>query len=221
MQIKKLGHCCLLIQIDNLKILTDPGIFSPSILPPFSKDQNNLVGINLVLITHEHSDHLHVESLKEVIKNNPEVKVITNTGVSKVLDEAGIPYSILEGRNSTEVDGVFLEAFDCKHEEIFEEIGQVQNTGYFIANKLFYPGDSYCNPEKSVEVLALPVAGPWCKIPDAIRYALSLKPKKAFPVHDGMLQIERIGGSHKIPEKVLTENGIEFVVMNEGDEKEF
>ena len=67
----------------------------------------------------------------------------------------------------------------------------------------------------------LPVAGPWCKIPDAIRYALAVKPKKAFPVHDGMLQNDRIGSSHKVPEKVLAEHGIEFVIMNEGDERGF
>ena len=97
----------------------------------------------------------------------------------------------------------------------------MQNTGYFVDNKLFYLGDSFRNPEKPVDILALPVAGPWCKIPDAIRYALIVKPKKVFPVHDGMLQVERIGPVHKIPEKVLSENGIEFIAMNYGEEKEF
>lgn len=213
MNIKKIGHCCLLIQTEKLTILTDPGAFSTG--------QNLITGIDVVLITHEHADHLHTESLKEVLKNNPEAKVLTNTSVGKKLDEIGVAYSLLERRSQTEVFGLTLEAFDCGHEEIFEEIGQVQNTGYFIDNKLFYPGDSFCNPEKPVDILALPVAGPWCKISDAIRYALSVKPRKVFPVHDGMLQTERIGGSHKIPEKVLIENGIEFIVMNEGDEKEF
>lgn len=213
MKIKKIGHCCLLIQTEKLTILTDPGAFST--------DQNLITGIDVVLITHEHADHLHVDSLKEVLKNNPEAKVLTNSSVGKKLDEVSIAYSLLEGRDQTEIAGLVFEAFDCKHEEIFEEIGQVQNTGYFVDNKLFYPGDSFCNPEKPVDVLALPVAGPWCKIPDAIRYALEVKPKKAFPVHDGMLQTERIGGSHKVTEKVLMDNGIEFVIMNEGGEKEF
>ncbi len=213
MKIKKIGHCCLLIQTEKLTILTDPGAFST--------DQNLITGIDVVLITHEHADHLHIDSLKEVLKNNPEVKVFTNASVGKKLDEVNIPYSLLEGGDQIKILGLTLEAFDCRHEEIFEEIGQVQNTGYLIDSKLFYPGDSFCNPEKPVDILALPVAGPWCKIPDAIRYALSVKPKKVFPVHDGMLQTQRIGGSHKIPEKVLTENGIEFIVMNEGDEKEF
>lgn len=213
MKIKKIGHCCLLIRTNGVVVLTDPGAYSVG--------QNSMRGIDVVLITHEHADHLHIASLEAVLKNNPDARVITNSGVGKKLDEAGIAHSIVEGRDSIEVKGVMLEAFDGKHEEIFEEIGQVQNTGYFIDGKLFYPGDSFHDPERPVDILALPVAGPWCKIPDAIRYALAIKPKKAFPVHDGMLQTERIGSFHKVPEKVLTENGIGFVSMNDGDEREF
>jgi len=213
MKIKKIGHCCLLIQTNNLTILTDLGAFSTG--------QNMVQGIDVILITHEHADHLHTASLQEVLKNNPDAVVITNSGVGKKLDEIGVAYSVVEGRSAIDVHGVSIEAFDGTHEEIFEEVGQVQNTGYFIDNKLFYPGDSFHNPEKPVDILALPVAGPWCKIPDAIRYALAVMPKKVFPVHDGMLQADRIGASHKIPEKVLTENGIEFVAMNDGDEREF
>lgn len=213
MKIKKIGHCCLLIQTNNLTILTDPGAFSV--------EQNSIKGIDVILITHEHADHLHVGSLKEVLANNPQAKILTNSGVAKILETENIPYEILEGKDAKEINQILLEAFGCPHEEIFKEVGQVKNTGYFIDNKLFYPGDSYCDPGKTVDILALPVAGPWCKTPEAIDYALKLKPRVCFPVHDGMLQKDRIGGSHKIPEKVLTENGIEFVIMTEGDEREF
>jgi L-ascorbate metabolism protein UlaG (beta-lactamase superfamily) len=202
-----------LIQTGEINILTDPG--------SFSTDQNLLTGIDLILITHEHNDHLHTGSLKEIISNNPNVKIFTNSGVGKILDQENISYELLEGNDVKMINNLLIEAFDSKHEEIFEEIGQVKNTGYFIGEKLFYPGDSYSNPMKEVPVLALPVAGPWCKISDAIRYALEVKPKKAFPVHDGMLQKNKIGASHKIPEKVLNENGIEFISVFEGDEIEF
>ena len=213
MKIKKIGHCCLLIKTSNLTIITDPGAYSI--------EQNSVTGIDVVLITHEHADHLHINSLKEIIKNNPAVKIFTNFAVGKKLEEALISYSLIKDKESAEVDGVSIEAFDSRHEEIFEEIGQVQNTGYFIDKKLFYPGDSYCNPDKQVDILALPVAGPWCKIPDAIHYALEIKPKKAFPVHDGMLQKDRIGAAHNVTNDVLTKNGIEFIIMNSGEEKEF
>ena len=213
MKIKKIGHCCLLIKTNNITILTDPG--------NFSVDQNLIIGIDVILITHEHADHFHIDSLKIILKNNPQVKIITNSGVGEKLNELNIQHIVLEDLNKININNISIEAFNAKHEEIFSEVGQVQNTAYLIDNTLFYPGDSFHNPTKKVDILALPVAGPWCRISDAIKYALSIKPNKVFPVHDGMLQKDRIGSYHKVPEKILSENGIEFVVISEGDEKEF
>lgn len=213
MNIKKIGHCCLLIKTKSVTLLTDPGAYTI--------EQNSIQGIDAVLITHEHGDHLHIDSLKEILKNNPGITVMTNTSTGKKLDEVGIQYVIVEGRGNADVKGVSIEAFDGKHEEIFEEIGQVQNTGYFIDKKLFYPGDSFHNPQKSVDVLALPVGGPWCKIGDAIRYAIAVKPKKTFPVHDSSTKPDRRVFTFRSATVGLTRNGIEFVEMNEGDEKEF
>ena len=213
MTITKIGHCCLLIKYENYTILTDPG--------RFSNGQNSITGIDLILITHEHADHIHIESLQEVLKNNPNAIVVTNRGVGKLLDEAGIVYTILEGSASQEFEGVLIEAFDGKHEEIFEDFGQVQNTGYFIANKLFYPGDSFKEPGKPVDILALPVAGSWCRIPDAVRYALAVKPKRVFPVHDALLKDECLPIAYLAPQKYLPENGIEFIALSDGDTHDF
>ncbi len=214
MTIKKIGHCCLHIHVHGVTILTDPGRFTEA--------QNTLTDIDIILITHEHTDHLHIESLQEVLKHNPHATVVTNSGVGKKLDAMRIPYTILEHTDTLTLKGVALQAFDGIHEEIFEEIGQVQNTGYFIADTLFYPGDSFCKPaNRSVNVLALPVAGPWCRIADAIRYCLAVKPQKAFPVHDGMLEPHNLGLVHTIPQQVVTAHGIEFVPLRAGDEKEF
>lgn len=213
MKITKIGHCCLLIETKYKRILTDPGAFTDK--------QNNISGIDIVLITHEHADHLHTDSVKKIIINNPQVEIFTNSAVGKKLDEAHIAYTVLEGNDSKSIDGLSIEAFDHKHEEIFEEIGQVQNTGYLIAGELFYPGDAFCDPMKEISVLALPVAGPWCKIGDSIRYALKLKPKFAFPVHDGMIQSDKVAIFHKMPEAVLSQNGIEFVAMRDDESKEF
>lgn len=214
MNIKKIGHCCLLIDTGKVRILTDPGAFTAS----FHKD---LVNIDIILVTHEHSDHLHVDSLEEIISNNIDVQIFTNSAVGKLLSEKNIKYIVLEGSDVKEVLETVIEAFDARHEEIFEEVGQVQNTGYFINNKLFYPGDAYCDPGKKVDVLALPVAGPWCKMADVIQYALKLKPNKVFPVHDGVLNSDGIAIHHRISGKILAENGINFIPMLIGDKKDF
>jgi L-ascorbate metabolism protein UlaG (beta-lactamase superfamily) len=213
MKIKKIGHCCLLIQTAGVTLLTDPGIFTA--------EQNSLTGIDAVLITHEHSDHLHVESVKEVLKNNPRAQVITNSGVGKILAAEGIPYTLLEGTAAMEVKGVALEAADGRHEEIFEEMGQVQATGYLIGGEFFLPGDSFHNPGKEVRILALPVAGPWCRLPDALRFAIAVKPEKAFPVHDAMIKEEFGAMLQSMPAGILAPHGIEFIAMKAGEEKEF
>lgn len=212
MTIKKFGHCCLLIEIDGIKILTDPGNFTTA--------QNDATDVDIVIITHEHQDHLHAESVKEIVKKNPNAAIVTNSAVGKQLDAAGVPYTVLEGRATATIKGVAIEAFDCKHEEIFEDFGQVQNTAYLIGEKLLMPGDAYCEIGKPVEILALPIAGPWCRLPDAIRYAIRIKPKFAFPIHDGNLDWSRGAGiTHRIPEQVLKSHNIDFRPMGAGDTK--
>src|SRR3989344_2460028 len=191
MKIKKLGHCCLVIETKGKKIMTDPGSYT---INEQVKEKN----IDLILITHEHEDHFHIDSLKKVLENNPKAVILTNDGVGKLLARAGIKYEVLQNKIPKDFSGIEIEPHDCKHEEIFQDFGQALNTGYFIDKRLFYPGDSFYNPGKKVEILALPVAGPWARIKDAITYALEIKPKICFPVHDGMLK--SFGSSHEVPE---------------------
>jgi L-ascorbate metabolism protein UlaG (beta-lactamase superfamily) len=191
--------------------MTDPGAYSTL--------QNEAKDIDYIFITHEHPDHLHTESLKAVLKNNPAAKIVTNSSVGKLLDAEKIPYELLEHDGVKEFDGVYVEGHGEKHEVIYQEFGQVTNTGYFFQKRFFYPGDAFHNPKKPVEILALPVAGPWMKISDAIDYAKLLKPKVAFPVHDGMLKFG--GPSHALPQKFLPLAGIAFEIIAEGTSREF
>lgn len=227
MKITKLGHCCLVVEITPLlsqttvlslirenktvRIMTDPGAWTTR--------QNEEKGIDYIFITHEHQDHFHVESLKTVLKNNPQAKVVTNRAVGKLLDVETIPYEILEHGNEQNFGGVHVEGHGEKHATIYQDFGTVQNTGYFFANRFFYPGDAFFNPEKPVEILALPVAGPWMKMAEAIDYAKTLKPKVCFPVHDGFLKFG--GPFHLVPQKLLPPAGIPFEVIPDGGSREF
>jgi L-ascorbate metabolism protein UlaG (beta-lactamase superfamily) len=211
MKIKKLGHCCLLIKTEKATILTDPGNYSTL--------QNDVTGIDVILITHEHQDHFHLESLKKVLENNPSAKIITNASIGKLLEEQKISFEIVSEGQSNDTYGVLIEGYGHEHAEIYKTWGRVENTGYFIDGKLFYPGDAFTDPHRPVDVLALPVAGPWMKISEALEYGLVLKPRAVFPVHDGILK--QAGLVHRAPAKIFLENGIEFIPLLEGDEKEF
>ncbi len=213
MKITKLGHCCLIIEEKGVRILTDPGA------PDYSRVSDEVKKINVVLITHEHADHLHIESLKKVLAQNPQAVVITNTSVGKILDGENIPYSKVEDGQDTEIMGVKITGFGDKHAEIYETYGQVQNTGYMI-NNLCYPGDSFSMPNGKAEILALPVVGPWMKMKEAIEYAKKINPKVVFPVHDGVLH-NFATFIYTIPEKFLGDVGIKFKKMELGKEEEF
>lgn len=213
MKITKFGHCCLLIEVKGVRILTDPGMFT--------KEQNEIKDIDVVLITHEHEDHLHAASMKEVMKNNPSANVITNASVGKILKDMGVTFDVVADGDSTTVKEVLFEGFGKDHKEIYKEIGLVENTGYFIDGTLFYPGDAFFVPGKSVKVLALPVAGPWLNIGEAVRYAIEVKPKVAFPVHDGMIKEGGEGFAYDILYKVLAGENIQFEKLKNGEFREF
>lgn len=211
MKINKLGHCCLLIEVKGLKILTDPGNYTTK--------QNEVTGINVVLISHEHTDHYHLESVKAVLKNNPAAVIITNKAVGALLDKEGIKYEVVGDGESATIGGVLIEGFGKEHAPIYHDLMVVENTGYLIESYLYIPGDAYHNPSKKVEVLALPVAGPWVKVSEAIDYAISVKPRIAFPVHDMNLRV--LGGApYYLSEQVLTQNGIKFMPLELDKETE-
>lgn len=203
MKITKIGHCCLLIEEKGLRILTDPGAWSEA--------QNELKNIQLILITHEHQDHFYLDSLKQVLKNNPEAKIITNLSVNKLLFAENIQSEILESDKITNFQGLNLKALGKEHAEIYNDFGRVENTGFLLGEKFFYPGDAFTLPEVPIEVLALPVCGPWLTIKQSINFALAVKPKKAFPVHDGMLKI--FGPFYAVPQKLLKEQAVEFIPL--------
>ena len=213
MKIKKLGHCFLQIEHKGKRILTDPGAYS--------EGYEDVKNVDIILITHEHLDHIHIPALEIICKNNPDAKIITNKGVGAILEEKKINFHLLAGGDSENIKEIMFEAVGTKHQEIYKEIGQVENTGYLIDEKLFYPGDAFTLINKPVDILALPVEAPWMKISEAIEYALAIKPKVCFPVHDGRLRQDRIGLNHMIPSKVLPSEGIEFVKLGEMEEYEF
>lgn len=225
MKIRKIGHCCLVIEVGGKRIMTDPGGWTTGQI-----EERN---IDLVLITHGHGDHLHVESLKTVLENNPNCKVVTNTAVKNILakeniwnqDEENIKFFVLEdgevGDELQKVLGVNIFAKTCEHADIYDGIVPVQNTGYLLADRMFYPGDAYLEIDRPVEILALPVAGPWAKIREVIEYAKKVNSKIAFPVHDGLIKKDCIKTFRVLPQKFLGEVGIEFRDLNDGESLEF
>jgi L-ascorbate metabolism protein UlaG (beta-lactamase superfamily) len=213
MNITKIGHCCLVLEDGGVKILTDPGNFT-------TEPVKAVRGINIILITHEHPDHFHGDSIEFVLKENPEAKVVSNSSVAKLLAEKNIPCAVVGDKQSLEISGMLIEGFGKDHAPVYGPI-TIENTGYMVGSKFYFPGDSFFDPQKPIDILALPTAGPWMKISDAIDFAKKVKPRVAFGVHDGMI-IPGFGGFvAQIVERFLKSDGIDFVALGAGESKYF
>lgn len=212
MKITKFGHCCFTIEESGVKLLTDPG--------SFTTEQNDATGIDTILITHEHADHYHLDSVKALLKNNPGAVIVTNQAVGALLQKEGIAHTQVGEGESIDIKGISIQGFGHEHAKIYETYGQVENTGYLIQKKLYFPGDALHNPGQAVEVLALPVYGPWMKISEAIDYAKAMKPKMVFNMHDTPVK-EGMNFGVRIASHFLPLAGIEFVAMADGETKEF
>ncbi|MBP6921352.1 MBL fold metallo-hydrolase [Candidatus Gracilibacteria bacterium] len=210
MKITKLGHCCLLIETRGKRLLTDPGCFT-------TDAHSSLENIDAILFTHEHADHYHLDSLKILLENNPKVTIFANTSVAELLDKENIKHTTIQDGQTVDFCGIILTGYGVQHESQHSTWPLSSNTGFFIDDELFYPGDALTDPQRPINILALPVAGGWVATHEFIDYALKLKPRIAFPVHDHI----RFMSSHMLPAKILPENGIEFIPMKEGDSHEF
>ncbi len=213
MKITKFGHCCLLIEEGDIRILTDPGNYTE--IP-------HVENIDVILISHEHGDHIDADTLKSLLTDNPTAQIITHEGVGRVLDEAGIAYTLIHDAETQTIKGIDITSYGTEHACVYHDLPVVQNTGFLIAKKLFFPGDSFFMPSEKVEILALPVAAPWLKLEESIDYAKKVAPKVVFPIHDGMLrQDHRITPTRKIPQAILDPLDIEYRDMGEGSVEEF
>ncbi len=212
MKITKFGHACLLIEEGEARILIDPGAFSKDVVAE---------NLNAILITHNHQDHLDIDLLKSILSKNAAVQVITVAEVGASLEEAGVAFATIEDGEELMVAGVSVRSFGKHHSYIYGETPKCQNTGFMIANRLYHPGDSLHQPEVPVEILALPVAGPWMRISEAIDYAKAVKPKAVIPIHDWFIRPEVTAMFRSFPKNFLENEGIEFRAIDDGSTDSF
>jgi L-ascorbate metabolism protein UlaG (beta-lactamase superfamily) len=93
-----LGHSTVLIEIDGLRVLTDPvwgpraspsQLIGPKRFQPVPVAIRDLPPLDLVVISHDHYDHLDYPTVQELAKLD--VPIVTSLGVAAHLEAFGIP----------------------------------------------------------------------------------------------------------------------------------
>jgi L-ascorbate metabolism protein UlaG (beta-lactamase superfamily) len=176
MKITKYEHACFTVEIDGKVLVVDPG--------NFTKDLNITDSVVGIVITHPHADHFDPAVISDLFDKNPDSLLIS---LSSVTDQMPNHTSKVVNPGDSVTAGPFnLSFFGGLHAPIHETMQTGTNVGVMINDTVYYPGDSFTVPERPIEVLALPVSGPWLKTGDVIDYLLATKPKKAFLTHDGL-----------------------------------
>ncbi len=97
-----IGHSTYYIQLKNFGILGDPifseraspiQLFGPKRGTPPGRDLDSLPQVHLVLISHDHYDHLDKGSIKRIYKKWPKCLFAVPLKVSEILEDWGIPKS--------------------------------------------------------------------------------------------------------------------------------
>lgn len=203
----------MLVEEGDARILFDPGIWSTGY-----RDLRNL---DVLLITHEHPDHLDIGSIKVIKEHNLEIRIFTNGGVGKILSENAVPFELLEDGNSTRVNNVLIEAFGRKHATIYPTLSVVDDTGYMIAERFFYAGDALHIPPKPVEIFAMTAYAPWGTLEQLVDQVKAIKPRICFPVHDGIIKTSPgFYNPVTLMAKILLKDS-DFRILEEGKEYDF
>lgn len=178
MRITRYGHAALLVDVAEARILLDPGVFSPD-------ETFDLTHLDVIVVTHQHADHVDEERIGRLLEANPEVICLA---APDAVAKLGEPWAPNAQDLVTPVGGATITGIGEKHAVIFEEIPRVDNVGVLIAEPegpvLFHPGDAYEHAPDGVDVLAVPLSAPWTKAAETIDFVRRVAPRVLFPIHD-------------------------------------
>jgi L-ascorbate metabolism protein UlaG (beta-lactamase superfamily) len=180
MQVTHFGHSCVLLDTGAARLLIDPGNFSQGF--------EDVTGLDAVLVTHQHPDHLDPERLPGLLRSNPDARLIVDSGTAELLGD--VEHEIVEPGATLEIGGARVEVLGGQHAVIHPDIPRIVNNGYLIDGTAFHPGDALDTvPTGELHVLFLPTAAPWQKLADAVTYLREVAPRTAVPIHQGILAV--------------------------------
>jgi L-ascorbate metabolism protein UlaG (beta-lactamase superfamily) len=198
------GHATLLIELDGVRILTDPLLrgrlahIRRRVPAPAADD---LTPLDAVLISHAHADHLDVSSLRRVAAG---ATVVVPSGcASRVRRVPARRVVELSAGERCDVGSLRVEATHAEHDGRRHPLARAAPAlGYLISGttRVYFAGDTDLFEDLAllagrVDVACLPVAGWGPRLPaghldpaGAARAVALIAPKVAVPIHWGTMQ---------------------------------
>lgn len=179
MQITRFGHAALLVEVGTTRILIDPGTLSVG-------EVFELDGLDAIIVTHQHPDHLDQSRAPALIERNPDAVLLCDPETASLVDFG----SWRENADGLETSfpGLTVRGVGSQHAPILPSIPRIGNVGVLLTedggSTLFHPGDAYEYAPEGVDVLALPLSAPWAKSSETVDFVQRISPTTFFPIHD-------------------------------------
>lgn len=207
MQITHLGHSTVLVEVADVAILIDPGNFSDA--------WTHLRGLDAVLVTHQHPDHVDTGRLGVLREANPRAEVWLEPQTAALHDIPG-GHPLAPGR-TVMIGPVRVRAVGGEHACIHPDIPLVGNVGLVLSAEaqptFFHPGDCLTEIPEGIEVLAIPAYGPWAAMKETIDFVRAVDAGQGFLIHDGLLN-ER--GRTLVFDRLTAMTGTSMLDLREG-----
>jgi len=189
-----IGHASLVFEFKNLTIHIDPVMQEG--------DYSRMPKADLIIVTHQHSDHFDLTAIKHLTKKETKL-IVSNECVlsTEYLSNA----EVLKNGEKTSVYGINIKAvpaYNIKHKRPdgspFHPKGQ--GNGYILTfgdKNVYVAGDTENIPEMKVltdiDIAFLPMNLPYTMTPEMVADAAkAFKPKILYPYHYGNTRTQEL-----------------------------
>ena len=181
MKITKYPQSAVLIRYKDKRILIDPGsyCYDENFTP------NDWGKIDILLITHVHSDHCVPEAIKVIKQNNPNLAILSNLEVKEKLALEDIDCGILEPDKTKQIGEIKITGIQSIHGELPSGKPKPDVIGFLIDEKFYHPGDTiYFEQKPKDEIVFVPICGTVVVNPkEAAKFSKEINPKLTIPIH--------------------------------------
>jgi L-ascorbate metabolism protein UlaG (beta-lactamase superfamily) len=199
-QLTYVGHATVLIDLDGVRLLTDP-VLRARVLHlrrVGSVPAGALRGVDAVLLSHAHWDHLDLPSLERLGKELP---IVCPKGLSGLLRRKRFAHvTTLEVGEEVLIGALTVRAVHAEHDGARGPLGASGELGFVITGSrtVYFAGDTDLfdglAEMSPIDVALVPVAGWGSKVgpghldPERAAEAVRrLQPRVAVPIHWGTL----------------------------------